>query len=324
MEFIKIPNEYLESENGEKGLLTPNELSVYFCVVSFYDKYRRKTITNLSFLNEENPHFGNNKRGLTKMKDTLTSLKEKGIIHFDQLPNNVNQRIDITFEEPETSYERIPFDYFIKTKSSTDFMLLCVVRRWFTYKGKCEKTFVQWGNILHCDQRTVQNRVKKLEKDGLLRVKHGKYQNKKRQKINTYYPYDVEVKEKQKREKPKQHEENNIDLPEQTGNWFNGGKIEKDDIFLYFKHRDQYPKFKRRCELVIERLEKTAFKDSLHKMMQEVEKTIKRREEEINRLGENADHAFPTVIQFKKRKEEDLSFLDDYHQDTVLDFFKEA
>lgn len=307
--MIKIPNSYMEGDKNQQGLLSPEELSVFYCIASLHNKFRNGTSTTINLLIEENPHFANNKRTHAKVKQILFSLHEKGVITLDKKPRSIHDRIFITFELPKDSYETIPFEYFIKTQTPEQFMILCITRRWNNYASHCQKAFTQWGRIMNIDERTAKSQIKKLESAGLLKVDHGEMTDKKRRKTNKYYVYDFERGEKvtkRKESKKESKQDDKSKYPENVGNWFNGGHIGEDDIYLYFLYREQYPEFRKHCEDVIERLKKTRFKDSLEKMIEKVK--LEFYSKQNNQSGIETNEPFEPFIS------DDVDWMERYKQ----------
>jgi hypothetical protein len=202
--FIQIPNAFLV-EGEEK--LTCEELYLYYLLCLHESKWLNRLETNIDLLSSQIYLAKNIHKNKAKIYETLMSLKQKDVIHFDDIPKTdkgnviTSSLITITKhpvsfynnhdEKYKNGFEQIHINLFnmvsdLKhSERAKYFMVLVYIR-----KTKREISFDEWSSVLDVSVKTAKSLIAEMEKLKLINIIHGKYyindNDQVRQEINQY------------------------------------------------------------------------------------------------------------------------------------------
>lgn len=271
---VRLYNEFREV--GGEYHLSVDELYLY-SVLRRLMNYDSKTITNVDVLEQytrnilQSPYHSRTGEAKTKVRNSLESLLEKGVIHDNSESIKNNTMLEITFAEMSDvfkHYESIPFKKFESFTDRTLFYIYFVVASWKGSKGGFNSSYNRWADILDVTVKTAEKYVDRAVEEGIIHVNTGDYSDiearygQKKRDSNTYSIYPFKEDDKT----PAQKKKEQVDVPEpngevfgnsdysfNTGNWLNFGRLDVDDYVIYFENIDNKD-FIADCEKTLRRI----------------------------------------------------------------------
>ena len=335
--------------------LTVEELYLYGLLNTLRNR-EQKIYTNIDLLQQISPvkFYSREKESKQRIRKCLLSLKDKGVIKFDN--EKVNNKIAleiIPIDDLEDSdvgkgvkgFQSITYEQFRQFKNMFDFYVYFTVSR-FNAKGGFRCNYNRWANILDCSEKQARTKINDLVKRNIIYKNVGDYidenvngREQKKQDNNVYktVPFTneektiqtkiTEKKEKEQLNKVTQqeflsNEDNNIQDDKETREhkWLEkGSNLTATDFYVYLTTKDE--QLKKRAEGRIKAISKTEkgqyFVD---KMVDEAKEMIKDKEkkQELDML-KNATNAIRltdgTIVVVNENN------IDNYNLNDVDSFF---
>lgn len=279
--------------------LSPNEFMIYSHLYLFRRYYKQIATITIDMMHQVLPKFKSRRETDNKMyiKSVLLTLRDKGLINFDEDDPKYSTVINITFNKMDnTRYDYIPADIHEKTNDPKEFLILCVVEARCSRDKKrgCIMSFSEWAKILGCTSQTAINVINRMLSKGLIWKKTGKF-NGNKQEINAYFNYDIGTKKENGQRSTGKPNENQVanhyvenpdsPLVEMGKNWFvDRSNLEDADFEAYVhienkKEEDRTPGEKALYEAANNRAKRLR---STHKGREFFDNKLKKAKRKIN------------------------------------------
>ncbi|GIO22482.1 hypothetical protein [Oceanobacillus sp. J11TS1] len=241
-QFVMLYNEF--REEGGKYHLTIDELYLY-SVLRRLVNFKDETIVNVDVLEQYSrvPFHSRATESKKIIKQTLSTLKEKGLINIEGELTKNSQLLKITFNYTfGEGHEQINFDDFDNVTDKTLFYIYFVVASWKKVKGGFASSYGRWASILDVSSKTAEKYINLAIEKELIYRSYSDYTDemaRSGQKKRDTYKYSLTPFEDKKKEQDKPQESLQIDsdYPFNTGNWLKEERIDLtvDDYIIYLE-----------------------------------------------------------------------------------------
>jgi len=196
---IKIYNSMIDDKSDIK--LTPSELYIYalLCINATSDDDRMMP-TSVDMINYMSPFRFATKDNNNKnhIKKALTELMRKDYllivddgIQIDDIKNNTFLTLEINHEALDNKYEPLYYNEFRFLSNPDEVFIYIISKRFTAFSEGFKASYNRWGRLLNVSDKTASNKLNDAEKNGVIEVIRGKYEEINRQEINLYCHVDL-------------------------------------------------------------------------------------------------------------------------------------
>lgn len=184
--FIRIENSLITE--GSNNHLNEKELYIYsFLSKEMNISHELKTTVSLIGAFSKVEFAKRTDRNVKEIKETLFSLKERGLITFENEDCKANDPLQISIKEfKNDGFTRIYFNQFEKFTSSSDYYIYIAVARWENNK-LAKYSYERWARILQCTRMTAITKIDEAIENKIIYKNVGDYKKgEMKQEVNLY------------------------------------------------------------------------------------------------------------------------------------------